>query len=128
MNNWHNDENLDQALFGLALEEPPADLRASILASTIYQPAPMFSRVELVALCAMVLGLLAMIGVVIAGGGSLFEHSVLALERASIRAFSSYQTLGWLAVGGSTAIWLSLFTGFQSFGPRASKVRGTTVR
>jgi hypothetical protein len=32
-------DDLDEALFALSLEEPPADLRASILRATIHDPA-----------------------------------------------------------------------------------------
>ena len=42
---YDSDDALDRALFALPLEEPPADLRASILTATVYRPAPAFSRV-----------------------------------------------------------------------------------
>ncbi len=45
-----DDEALEQALFALPLEEPPAGLRASILMATAYRPAPAFSVWELAGL------------------------------------------------------------------------------
>ena len=36
------DDELDRALFALPLEEPPADLRARILAATVCGSAPAF--------------------------------------------------------------------------------------
>ncbi|MGC1379735.1 MAG: hypothetical protein WA814_01785 [Candidatus Baltobacteraceae bacterium] len=111
----HQDEPdaLDQALFALPLEEPPAGLRASILLATAYRPAPAFSILEL-----GVLGALGAIGcwlilLLVLGGGSLFVETVAAIGTAVTRAFSNSATLAWLAAGGATALWLSLFTGFQ---------------
>lgn len=128
MNGHYNDDDLDLALFALELEEPPADLRASILAATVYRPAPMFSRAEIVALALITTAIVALVGFVIAGGGTLFANSVEALETGLVQTFSNYTTLGWLAVGGATAIWLSLFTGFQSFPTASRKVGETSTR
>ncbi|MHB8147927.1 MAG: hypothetical protein ACYDGM_11800 [Vulcanimicrobiaceae bacterium] len=128
MNGYPNDDALDRALFALELEEPPADLRSSILAATVYRPAPMFSRAEIVGLSLITAAILTLIGCVIAGGGTLFAHSVRVLEDSLVRTLSSYTTLAWMAAGGATAIWLSLFPGFQSFPATASKVRKTNAR
>ena len=128
MNGHYTDDDLDLALFALELEEPPTDLRASILAATVYRPAPMFSRAEIVALTLITTAIVDLIGFVIAGGGTLFTHSVQALETGLVQTFSNFTTLGWLAVGGATAIWLSLFTGFQSFPTASSKVAETSTR
>jgi len=114
--NFDNDDALDRALFALPLEEPPADLRAAILTATIYRPSPVFSFRELVtlaAICAVVVWLLA---AVILGGDSLFVHSLQALGAGTLRALGNTSLVLWAAAGGATAIWLSLFTGFQ---PRA---------
>jgi hypothetical protein len=100
--NFDNDDALDRALFALPLEEPPADLRASILTATIYRPAPVFSfreHVALAAVCAVVV--------------SLFVHSLQALGAATLRGLSNTSLVLWAAAGGATAIWLSIFTGFQ---------------
>lgn len=44
-----DDDSLDRSIAALPLEEPPADLRASILAATVYRPAPPFTIAELIA-------------------------------------------------------------------------------
>ena len=128
MNGYPSDDALDRALFALELEEPPADLRASILAATVYRPVPMFSGAEIAGLSLITLAILISIGFVIAGGGTLFAHSVRVLEGALLRSLSNYATLGWMAAGGATAIWLSLFTGFQSFPAAARKGRESSAR
>lgn len=110
---FDNDDALDAALFALPLEEPPADLRVAILTATVYRPASIFSFRELVALgsiCALVVWLVALL---IMGGGSLFAHSLQALGAWTQRVFSDQALLAWAAAGGATAIWLSIFTGFQ---------------
>jgi hypothetical protein len=108
-----NDEALEQALFALPLEEPPAGLRASILMATAYRPAPAFSVWELAGL-----GVVSAVGIwlfalLILGGGSLFVHTLWAIGSFTSRALSNSTTLAWLAAGGATALWLSLFTGSQ---------------
>jgi hypothetical protein len=110
---FDNDDALDRALFALPLEEPPADLRASILNATVYRPAPVFSMRELItlgAICAVVVWLIA---AVIGGGGSLLVHSLQAVGAQTMRALGNISLLLWVAAGGATAIWLSIFTGFQ---------------
>ena len=42
----YDDDDLDRLLFALPLEEPPADLRASILTATAYRAAPVFKPWE----------------------------------------------------------------------------------
>jgi hypothetical protein len=111
--NFNDDDALDAALFALPLEEPPADLRSAILSATIYRHAPVFSLREIVtlgALCAVIVWLVAL---VIGGGGSLFIHSLQAIGATTVRAGSNVTLLGWVAAGAATAIWLSIFTGFQ---------------
>jgi len=103
---------LERALFALPLEEPPAGLRASILMATAYRPAPAFSVWELA-----LLGALGAIGiwlvVLLALGGSLFFQTLSTIGSVAARALSNAATLAWLAAGGATALWLSLFTGSQ---------------
>jgi hypothetical protein len=111
--NFDNDDALDRALFALPLEEPPADLRASILTATIYRPAPVFSFRELVALAAVCAVVVWLVAAVVLGGGSLFVHSLQALGAATLRGLSNTSLVLWAAAGGATAIWLSIFTGFQ---------------
>jgi hypothetical protein len=111
--NFDNDDALDRALFALPLEEPPADLRAGILSATIYRPAPVFSFRELVTLSAICAVLVWLVAAVILGGGSLFVHSLQALGVGTLRTLSNTSLVLWAAAGGATAIWLSIFTGFQ---------------
>ncbi|HTZ56075.1 MAG TPA: hypothetical protein VMB20_13520 [Candidatus Acidoferrum sp.] len=111
--NFKDDDALDAALFALPLEEPPTDLRAAILSATIYRPAPLFSLREVItvgALCAVIVWLVA---AVIGGGASLFVHSLQAMGATTLRASGNVTLLGWIAAGAATAIWLSIFTGFQ---------------
>jgi hypothetical protein len=111
---FDDDDALDAALFALPLEEPPADLRASILSATIYRPAPLFSRREIIVLGTLtgilVWGILA----IALGGGDLFRRTLEATGDALGGALANWTTLGWLAAGGATAIWLTIFTPFQS--------------
>lgn len=111
--NFKDDDALDAALFALPLEEPPTDLRAAILSATIFRPAPLFSLREIItvgALCALIVWLIA---AVIGGGASLFVHSLQAVGATTLRASGNVTLLGWVAAGAATAIWLSIFTGFQ---------------
>ncbi|MBV9027424.1 MAG: hypothetical protein JO311_02315 [Candidatus Eremiobacteraeota bacterium] len=104
---------LDEAIASLPLEEPPAGLRASILLATAYRPAPLFSLGEYVAMGAIAAFALWLIVLVVMGGGTLFVHTIEAIAATSARALSNGATLVWLAAGGATALWISLFTGFQ---------------
>ncbi len=106
---WASDA-LEQAIFALPLEEPPADLRASILLATAYRPRPAFSVVELAvigAVGAIGVWLIVLLGL---GGGALFVDTVQAIGTFLSRTLSNATTLAWLAAGGATALWLSLFT------------------
>jgi hypothetical protein len=107
------EEALDQAIFGLPLEEPPAGLRASILMATAYRPAPAFSVVELAILGALgALGIW-LIALLFLGGGTLFVQTAATIGSVVSRSLANAATLAWLAAGGATALWLTLFTGSQ---------------
>jgi hypothetical protein len=113
MDHAHADDALERALFELPLEEPPAGLRASILLATAYRPRPAFSFVELA-----ILGVLGAVGIwlfvlLALGGGTLFVHTLQTIGSFAARSLSSTATLAWIAAGGATALWLSLFTGSQ---------------
>ena len=112
---YDSDDALDRALFGLALEEPPADLRASILTATVYRPAPAFSAWEIAGLGILAAIAVWLVSLVVAGGGTLFVHTVADIGTTLSRSLSNAATIAWLAAGGATAIWLSLFSGFQPF-------------
>ncbi|MDQ2866768.1 MAG: hypothetical protein M3R51_11150 [Candidatus Eremiobacteraeota bacterium] len=123
-----DDDALERALFALPLEEPPSDLRASILAATVYRPAPIFSLYERLGLGAIAALLISLLILVAMGGGTLFIHSAQAIGSAFEHSVLNFSTLAWLAAGGATAIWLSIFTGFQPLVMPGSKVRFTPHR
>ena len=111
--NYDNDDALDRALFALPLEEPPEDLRASILTATVYRPAPIFSVYDILGLGTIAAVVIWLIALVAWGGGSLFLHSLQSIGNTTQDLFENYTTLAWMAAGGATAVWLSIFTGFQ---------------
>jgi len=104
---------LERALLDLPLEEPPEGLRASILLATAYRPAPPFSALELALVGSLGAVALWLIVLLVLGGGSLFVHTLAAMGSALSRTFSNMAILAWVAAGGATAVWLTLFTGFQ---------------
>jgi hypothetical protein len=111
----YDDDALDRALFALPLEEPPADLRASILTATVYRPAPPFSIWEISIVGVLAAILVWLVAVIALGGGSLFVHTAATIADNSARALGNYTTLAWLAAGSATALWLTFFTGSQPF-------------
>lgn len=113
--NYRDDDALDRALFALPLEEPPADLRASILTSTVYRPAPVFSFWEITGLGVMAAVLVWLVALIAMGGGTLFVNTIEAIVSSAARPLSNVTTLAWLAAGAATAFWLTFFTGSQPF-------------
>jgi hypothetical protein len=110
---WLDDDALDRALFALELEEPPADLRASILSATAYRPAPAFAVWDFVLLGTLAAVAVWLIAWIVSGAGSDSLHDLTAFGNFAVRSLSNGTTLLWLAAGGATAIWLSVFTGSQ---------------
>lgn len=108
-----DDESLDMAIAALPLEEPPPELRATILAATIYRPAPPFTIAEVVA-AASIAGLLLWLGVAAA------PWIGLALSAAAANA----TLLLWLATGIGVTLWLELFTGYQPSYALARRAKG----
>jgi hypothetical protein len=107
MKSYESDDELERALFALPLEEPPADLRASILAGTIYRPPVAVKPWEiwtLGALCAIFVWLL----VLVAGGmaAPLLGRFDLYLN-SGLAAFAQPATLFWIAVGGAAVFCFS---------------------
>ncbi len=108
-----DDESLDRALMALPLEEPPRELRAAILAATIYRPPAIFSFGELLAIGSLAAVIL-WLGILIAlGGAPLFNRSLAAVGGTIVATFSNASVLAWFAAGAATALWLTLFTGSQ---------------
>jgi hypothetical protein len=83
-----DDDSLDRAIAALPLEEPPADLRASILAATVYRPAPPFTAAELVAGAAFVGVMLWLVLGMNAG-----------VSAALVQIFTHMTFLLWIGVG-----------------------------
>ncbi|MDQ2871673.1 MAG: hypothetical protein M3R35_00930 [Candidatus Eremiobacteraeota bacterium] len=107
---YSNDDELDRALFAIPLEEPPADLRASILAATIYRPAVVpapFKLWEAWALGAAV-AVAVWLCVLIASGAADFTiASIQNLGSAALAELTQPVVLLWTAIGGALAAWLS---------------------
>jgi hypothetical protein len=109
MKRYESDDELDRALFNLELEEPPADLRSSILAATIYrqeQPSPVrpWEVWALGIICAVLTWVMVLLARGTAPGASV---SIAAFAGEAVRLFSQPQTLFWIAIGGGAALWLS---------------------
>ena len=119
---YDSDDALDRALFALPLEEPPADLRGAILASTAYRPAAPFNVWEVAGLGALAAVTVWLLILVAMGGGGLFLHTVAAIGSAIAGGVRNVTLLAWLAAGAMTAFWLSTFTGAHPVAA-ASKVR-----
>jgi len=107
MKRYESDDELDRALFALPLEEPPADLRASILAATIYRaPAP-FKAWEVWTLGAIVALAVWLVLLIFEGGASRAMDTVTILGAYIGSFFAQPLNLVWLALGGATALWMS---------------------
>jgi hypothetical protein len=121
----YDDEALERALFALPLEEPPADLRTSILTATAYRPAPPFSAWEIAGLGAVAAVLVWLVALIAIGGGTLFLQTIVTIGSSLAHALSNVVTLAWLAAGIATAFWLTFFTGSQplSLSPQRSGAR-----
>ena len=106
--NYEQHDDLDRLLFALPLEEPPADLRASILAGTIYRPSFPLSVVETWSIGILV-ALVVWICVLIArGGADAFVQTVAAFQGFFAQAFLSPNTWIWLAAGGGVAFLVTI--------------------
>ncbi|HEY5257767.1 MAG TPA: hypothetical protein VIJ12_05245 [Candidatus Baltobacteraceae bacterium] len=107
--NYDNDESLERALFALDLEQPPADLRSSILAATVYRAPAIVTLPEAAALFALV-GVIGWVCVSIAMGGMpLLADTLFSIQLAVAHFFTNTVTLLWIASGGGAAIALSLW-------------------
>ncbi|MDQ6931642.1 MAG: hypothetical protein M3160_00540 [Candidatus Eremiobacteraeota bacterium] len=105
---FQDDNELDRALLALPLEEPPAGLRASILAATVYKPAFPFKVWEIYVLGAL-LALIAWFTVMIVANGADNFVRTLTVISATLRAtLGDPGTLLWMSLGGSATIWISL--------------------
>lgn len=106
---YDSDEALERALFALDLEQPPADLRASILASTVYRAPAIITLPEAAGLFAL-LGVVAWVCTsILMGGMPLLSHALTIIQVELDNFFGNTETMAWLAVGGAIAISLSLW-------------------
>lgn len=118
---YDSDDSLERALFALPLEEPPSELRGSILAATAFRPAPPFGVWEVAALGALAAVTLWLIVLIAMGGGGLFLQTVSTIASTIESSLSSVTVLAWLAAGAATAFWLTFFTGSQPFAAVAQR-------
>ncbi|GAC1389180.1 MAG: hypothetical protein NVSMB31_04770 [Vulcanimicrobiaceae bacterium] len=101
-------DDLDRLLFALPLEEPPHDLRAGILAQTIYRPTfpiKIWESWIIGILSALVVWLCVMIA---QGGGDAFVSTFGLFASFFSRMFADSSTWVWIAGGGGVAFLLTI--------------------
>lgn len=109
MKYYNNDDELERALFALDLEEPPADLRQSILAATIYH-VPVSASVRpweawlYGGLCAALVWLLI---AVVRGTAAPAIALATSYGEQFVAFFSQPTVLFWIAIGGAATFWIS---------------------
>ena len=104
---YHDDDDLDRALAALPLEEPPAGLHARIMAATAHRPAPLARSWE-VWLVGTLLALAVWLTWTLISAPHAVERAVtLATAVLDSTSAGSATTLVWLAIGVSSAWWLS---------------------
>jgi hypothetical protein len=107
----HEYDDIDRALFALPLEEPPQDLRRSILAITVHAPIEADERPALWESLAAGFGLVAAAVLVWA----VIRNPAFGVQIASAfmtlgRGFTNQTTLAGLTAGCSAVAWVSLMT------------------
>ena len=105
----HDDDfaDLDRMLAALPLEEPPAGLHARILTSTVYRP-PSLARGWELWLAGTFLALAVWLLWLLASAPHAADRFVdLTTRIVEQGGLTSLTTLLWLAVGASTAWWIS---------------------
>ena len=103
-------DDLDRALMALPLAEPPAGLRDSILASTVYAPpAPSLAlRTWEIVVVGTLLAIGAWLSLALAQSPSLTNR--LAVEfQGVVAALSDFTTIAWLGCGVLVALGVSLY-------------------
>jgi hypothetical protein len=108
--NHYSDEDLDRALFALELEEPPADLRGSILAATCFRAPVVFKQWETVVLGAAIAVVAWVAWAIVTGGLPALAGNLQSGLQTIGSGLSNAMVLSWIAVGGAVAVWLSLWT------------------
>jgi hypothetical protein len=106
MNHDNDFDDLDRALMALPLEEPPAGLRDSILAATIYAP-PSVPALALhtweIVIVGTVLAIGSWLGFLLAQNPAL-NARVASLIGGFLTAFADPATLIWLACGAIVVV------------------------
>ena len=103
---YERDDDLDRLLFAMPLEEPPSDLRASILRATIYRPAFTLKPWELW-MCGSVTALAVwLLALIVRDGGAAFMRTLAASGAAAAHVLLLQNTWLWLAAGIGAAFWL----------------------
>jgi hypothetical protein len=104
MSRHYSDDDLERALFALDLEEPPADLRSSILAETIYR-VPVAASVrpwELWVYGSLFACLVWLLITVTRGAGTV----AVSYAGQVLSYLSNSQVLLWIAAGAAV-VWIS---------------------
>jgi hypothetical protein len=109
------DEELEQALFALPLEKPPADLHALILGATVYRPrlsVPAWEVWTLGTIAAVMVWLTAFL---VTTPAHALAHigaqlSGLVASTWAPGMLASNGPLLWMSIGISAAIWVSQLT------------------
>ncbi len=107
MKPYETDDDIERALFALALEEPPADLRASILSATVYRAPVAVKGWEIWAIGALCAVLVWFLLLVTRGSGFPEFAAVQGYVNEALALFAQPKTLFWIAVGGAAAVWIS---------------------
>lgn len=121
----YDDDDLERALFALDLEEPPAGLRQTILARTIYH-VPVVAAVRpwepwlYGGLCAV---LVWMLWLVMHGGAAQTVEQAVSYSDVAVGFLSHPANLFWIAVGGAATVWFSQLnlTGAPGYQPAARR-------
>lgn len=106
----YSDDDLERALFNLPLEEAPADLRASILARTVYHhvlPVKAWEAWLIGGSFSMIAWLLVLI---LRDGTAPVVTTLNSIGAFVLAVLSQPATILWTAVGGAVAMWLMHLT------------------
>ncbi len=106
MKPYDTDDELEQALFALELEQPPRDLRAAILAATVYRAPATVKAWEIWAagaLCAVLVWFL----LLIVRGGAIPAGTIDGYVRDALSVLAQPKLVFWAAVGAGAALWIS---------------------
>lgn len=107
MKPYESEDDLDRALFALPLEEPPADLRANILAATIYSAPIAVKPWEVWTIGALFAVLAWMLAAIARGTAAPVYARVTAEVAQAFAVVSAPQVLFWIALGVGAAFWIS---------------------